>query len=72
VHASFLPCLTPNILGIIGLLFIFKCLIGIEIGKVDYSLELSTKLSKDFNSICERVLAAILNLVKMSKAQIVS
>ncbi|MGL5353111.1 MAG: hydrogenase maturation protease [Clostridium sp.] len=47
-------------------------LIGIEIGKVDYSLELSTKLNKEFNSICERVLAAILNLLKVNKVKIVS
>ena len=45
------------------------CLIGIEIEKVDYSLELSPKLNKEFNGICERVLEKILSLVKYNKEQ---
>lgn len=39
-------------------------LIGIEIEKLDNSLELSPKLSKDFNNICDRVLNQVINLVK--------
>ena len=38
------------------------CLIGIEIAKIDYSLELSPKLNKEFNSICENILYQILSL----------
>lgn len=38
-------------------------LIGVEIEKLDYSLDLSPKLEKEFNSICNRVLDKIRNLM---------
>ncbi|SDO72604.1 hydrogenase maturation protease [Clostridium gasigenes] len=45
-------------------------LIGIEIDKVDYSLDLSPKLNKEFNSICNRVLDKIKTLICLSEVQI--
>lgn len=38
-------------------------LIGVEIEKLDYSLDLSPKLNKQFNSICNRVLDKIRSLL---------
>lgn len=45
-------------------------LIGIEINKIDNSLDLSPKLDKEFNSICNRVLDKIRNLLRGSQHRI--
>lgn len=45
-------------------------LIGIEIDKIDYSLDLSPKLNKEFNSICHRVLDKIKSLICLREVQI--
>ena len=38
-------------------------LIGIEIGRIDYSLELSKDLNNNFNNICENVYNDILKII---------